>query len=228
MDRDDPQVGAIVTGLLLGLGVASCGGVEVDPGSASRTPDLYATELLRFDPGPHAGFGAERLPAVVLGAPVPGEDGGGSLDVVSLGVGGVIELGFGEREIIDGPGPDFVVFENAFEVASAPGEVFAELAEVSVSEDGARWFTYVCDPSASWSGCAGWRPTAPFDVETTDPLDAEVTGGDPFDLAEVGLRAARFVRIRDLSERGEAPTAGFDLDAVGVVHLLRDSPAPLP
>ena len=43
--------------------------------------------------------------------------------------------------------------------------------------------------------------------------------GDAFDLAEVGLAEARWVRIRDLGTGGEAPSAGFDLDAVGAVHF---------
>ena len=32
------------------------------------------------------------------------------------------------------------------------------------------------------------------------------------------MTRARFVRIRDLSTRGEGTNAGFDLDAVGLVH----------
>jgi hypothetical protein len=54
------------------------------------------------------------------------------------------------------------------------------------------------------------------------PLDAEVSGGDAFDLADVGLASARFVRVRDVSRAGAAPSAGFDLDAVGVVHAGAD------
>jgi hypothetical protein len=46
-----------------------------------------------------------------------------------------------------------------------------------------------------------------------------VSGGDAFDLATVGLRRARFVRIRDLQTHGPtAPAAGFDLDAIAVLH----------
>ncbi len=52
-----------------------------------------------------------------------------------------------------------------------------------------------------------------------EPLDANATGGDAFDLSDLGLGAVSFVRITDLGEDSTAPTAGFDLDAVGAVHL---------
>ncbi|MEO1334407.1 MAG: hypothetical protein AAFV29_02130, partial [Myxococcota bacterium] len=71
----------------------------------------------------------------------------------------------------------------------------------------------------------GWRPTLRFDPLVNDPLDPAQSGGDPFDLAEIGVDTARFVRIEDLATQGDAPTAGFDLDAVGVVvHALSESP----
>ena len=43
-------------------------------------------------------------------------------------------------------------------------------------------------------------------------------GGDAFDLADLELESVRYVRIRDLSESGRGMAAGFDLDAVGVIH----------
>jgi len=44
-------------------------------------------------------------------------------------------------------------------------------------------------------------------------------GGDSFDLADLGIAEARFVRIRDLSDAGGPPSAGFDLDVIGAVYL---------
>lgn len=147
----------------------------------------------------------------------------GSLDVVSLGVGGEIVLGFDAWRITDGPGADFVVFENAF--LFNKDSVFSELGEVSVSEDGQTWFTFTCavepvEPGL-WPGCAGWSPTRAYDPLMIDPLDPELSGGDAFDLADVGIEQARYVRIRDLSVAGGSPSAGFDLDAVGLVHATR-------
>jgi hypothetical protein len=58
-----------------------------------------------------------------------------------------------------------------------------------------------------------------------DPAtDPETAGGDAFDLGEVGLRQARFVRIVDVTEEHygerkwcEGDAGGFDLDAVAAV-----------
>jgi len=215
-----------VLGLLL---VTACGSEPStqtpQPGNASLkvSPPIYASELVQFEPGPGAGFGQDDLPGVVLGGPRPGASGAGSLDVLSLGAGGWIVLGFGGRSITDGPGPDFVVFENAFEVANSPGQVYAELGLVSVSTDAVTWHDFTCNPGGfgedEWQGCAGWNPTSPYDVENMEPLDADATGGDAFDLLDLGLSAVSFVRIKDLGEDNTAPTAGFDLDAIGAVHL---------
>jgi hypothetical protein len=43
--------------------------------------------------------------------------------------------------------------------------------------------------------------------------------GTPSILAELGLEEARYVKLIDLDGDPESgPTAGFDLDAIGVVH----------
>lgn len=213
----EPRTGAAFVALV-GLAVA-CGDAS-DP-AAPAAPSPYATEVVAFEPGDMAGFGQAMLPEIVLGPPAGLGPTAGSLDVLSLGAGGWIVLGF-EAPIVDGPGPDLIVFENAFYADGDPSLVFAELGRVAVSEDGARWREFACDPHAgppAWPGCAGWRPTLMFDPVEVQPLDAALTGGDPFDLAEVGLTRARFVRIEDLSQQEPlSPTAGFDLDAVGVIR----------
>jgi hypothetical protein len=147
----------------------------------------------------------------------------GSLDVLSLGKGGSIVLGFGELGIADGEGADFVVFENAFWPGGDPALVYSEPGEVSVSDDGSTWHTFPCDAagdgSGRFEGCAGWTPALEYDASALVPLDPELTGGDSFDLAGVGLLRARFVRVTDVSLAGSEPSAGFDLDAVGIVHV---------
>lgn len=208
------------------LACAACGGVDdLELGrtpSAASYPPVYATEVVDLKLGPGAGYGQDDLPDVVLGPPAPGATGAGGLAVLSLGVGGEIILGFGDRRVVDGPGTDFVVFENPFRIAGQ-ATVFAELGEVSVSSDGETWVEFPCDAGATgpegWGGCAGYGIVNTYDAEAMEPLDPAVTGGDHFDLADVGVPDARFIRIRDLSWEGEAPTAGFDLDAVGGVHL---------
>ncbi len=183
----------------------------------------YATEVVAFTPGQNAGFGSENMPDVALGPPVSHGPAQGSLDVVSLGVGGEIVLGFSPREIIDGPGFDIVVFENAFWVGGDSNNPFAELGEVSVSADGIEWYGWTCDTTpekAPWPGCAGWQPALEYNACTLLPLDVARSGGAGFDLSdlELSIEAVRYVRIRDLSTAGGAPSAGFDVDAVGLVN----------
>jgi hypothetical protein len=179
----------------------------------------YVREIIAYEPGASAGFGQAMLPDVVYGPPMGRGTGSGSLDVLSLGVGGEIVIGFGEHGIVDGDGADFIVFENAF---IGGGELFLELGEVAVSEDGATWHTFACDEAGNagvYEGCAGWTPTLRYDPQRVFPLDPELSGGDAFDLEALGLGRARYVRIRDLETKpGTANTGGFDLDAVGLVH----------
>jgi hypothetical protein len=193
--------------------VAGCGSAEM-----ISSPPPFAREVVRFEPGEGAGFGQDRYPDVVLGPPLGESTSAASLDVLSLGAFGEIVIGFGEQSITDGAGPDFVVFENPFYVRGDPNDPYAELGEVSVSTDAVSWRKFACNTEgqARWPGCAGWTPTFPFDP--TAPIDPESCGGDAFDLAEVGMSEARYVRIVDLDAGGEMPSVGFDLDAVGLVH----------
>ncbi len=223
---------ALVAGALVG-----CGGAPVDPltGDASSPcaaadvevrPDgrgvggPYASRVVSFTAGEGATFGQSSMPDIVLGPPQGAGDLRGGTDVVSLGRGGEIVLGF-DREIVDGPGDDLVVFENAFMVPGVEERFWEELGEVSVSEDGVTWAIFPCDPQGArpHTGCAGWTPVYAAPSNGLCPLDVRVAGGDAFDLATVRLPRARFVRIRDLSTQGLMPPAtGFDLDAVGVIH----------
>jgi hypothetical protein len=213
--------------LVLCLALAGCSseaagggdGISCDPASpASRTISCVSD----FSPGEGAGFGEEDYPEIIYGEPAGGGEGKGSLDVLSLGKGGSITVGFGGGAIADGPGADFIVFENAFSIGGNPDSPFKELGEVSVSADGETWVTFACAKDAyPYEGCAGWRPVLAGSAAGIDAFDPAAAGGDPFDLAAVGLAVARFVRITDLSNVGGGGTAGFDLDAITVV-----SPAP--
>jgi hypothetical protein len=200
--------------------LADAGPVSAPDAGRDTTGLPYARAVVSYTPGASAGYGQDRLPGVVLGPPDGKGTSVGSLDVLSLGMGGEIVLDLGA--IADGPGADLVVFENAFWANDEPAGVFAELGEVAVSTDAVSWRTFACDPTrdgrTAWPGCAGWSPTLAYDPFAMAPLDPARTGGDAFDLATVGLTAARYVRVRDLATDGTPPTAGFDLDAVGVVH----------
>jgi hypothetical protein len=197
-----------------------------DAGGDAGGPNLpYAKGVVAFEPGRGAGYGQDRMPEVVLGPPKGGGSNRGGQDVVALGEGGEIVVEFGERGIVDGEGADFIVFENAFYAGGDPEEVYQELGEVSVSKDGENWETFQCDTEPAepgrWPGCAGWRPVQQYDAEKTVPLEPAITGGDPFDLEEVGLEEARYVRIEGLSGEGFPPSVGFDLDAVGIINKTK-------
>jgi hypothetical protein len=195
-------------------------GATDDP--ATRAPEPgFVTEVVSFTAGTCGGFQQDRLPGVVYGAPRGTGAGSGSLDVVSLGTGGEIVLGFGPLAIVDEPGADFVVFENAFFVGGRSDRPYAEPAEVAVSADGVTWRAFPCaDADAGRTGCAGRTPVYSAPDNGVAPTDVPGAGGDAFDLADVGASVARFVRIRDVGSAACAGGSanGFDLDAVAIVH----------
>jgi len=202
------------------------GGFVGPDGSVLRA-DRFVTKVVSVTYGDCAGFGLTSMPAVVLGPPAGAGALAGSLDVVSLGFKGEIVLGFEPNAIVDGPGADFLVFENAFWAGGDPSRPAAELADVSVSDDGVTWRTFPCTPGAGppYGSCAGWRPVYSSPGNGISPVEPATAGGDPFDLAELGLTTARFVRIRDLgtiecptNPANRSTTVGFDLDAVALVH----------
>jgi hypothetical protein len=226
--------GGPATGDGAGEAVAADGSYYV--GDASVSASRFVTGVVSFMPGPCAGFGANAMPGIVEGPPVGGGSTHGSTDVVSLGNSGTIVVSFAPNAIVDGPGPDFVVFENPFWIDGDPGGVYAEPGEVSVSDDGMTWQTYPCtptyDPSASdgtgteppYGSCAGWHVVYSSPTNGISPFDPATAGGDAFDLADLGVKHARFVRIvdktrEDCPEAGPGPTSnGFDLDAVAIVN----------
>jgi hypothetical protein len=183
----------------------------------TATP-VFGARVVEFSPGEGAGFGQARMPGVVLGGPEGAGDMRGSTHVVSLGRGGRICLAM-TAPIVDGPGPDLIVFENPFLAAGTP-TTFIELGEVSVSEDGQRFVSFACDRAAPHRGCAGVSPVYASsmtpELTVTDPRYA---GGDAFDLRDVGLSRATIVCVRDLETQPlAAPSTGFDLDAIVAIH----------
>ena len=219
--------------------MVSCGSDASDPSPNINEPEtsepnptspeicqdksLFASEVVSFEPGDEAGYGSADFPDVVLGPPNGRGNNAGSLDVLSLGIGGTITMGFSGAKIIDEPGVDFIVFENPFWINDSPTDVWTDLAEVSVSQDGETWYVFPCEPIAPDEGnfgqCAGWRTVQEFEVDADYILSEESAGGDAYDISELGLEEISFIRIRDLAETGAAPSAGFDLDAVGAVHF---------
>jgi hypothetical protein len=160
--------------------------------------------------------------------------------IVSLGDAGVAIIEF-PKPIKNGTGPDFAVFENAFDVGT---NQFLELAFVEVSSDG---INYVRFPSIS-------KTDSKTQLDNNAQMDASliynlagkyVTNyGTPFDLEELknysqlDLNNITHVKIVDvigtidlaLSSKDSLgnpindpyatpfASSGFDLDAVGVIN----------
>lgn len=215
-------------------------------GCAYDTVDLsarYADVVVSAPSATGEGFGdAHRAVNGVRG----GGTSEGSLDVYSLDGGERTQLVLGWRGalVMDGPGTDFVVFENAFQTAGGATH-FMDPVIVSVSHDGETFVDmphayrapdprrYSADPT-HWEGFAGRTPVLFHEEENVvDPFDPELAGGDAFDLAalpdsdegdrirEEGIRFVRLVSAATVinPETGEHypsdPVAnGADIDGV--------------
>ena len=186
--------------------------------------DPFADQLISFNPlDPNDAFGSDSLPQIVLGAPAGTGEFFGSTDVVSIHAkanedggqsapyGGSITLGFDDNIVVNGPGADFTVFENAFRLAGTD-TYWMEPAVVEVSADGLNFYRFPFDfvphfddeggldlrnPFSYSSGFAGVKPVF-SNAGTPDPTNPALSGGDQFDLSaitEVNLSWIRFVRI---------------------------------
>ncbi len=188
----------------------------------------------------HRGYGIISYPDSVVvdyGEPDDAAGKAGDGKVVSLGDSGVAILTF-DRPIINGPGPDFAVFENSFI------ETFLELGFVEVSSDDINYFRF---PSISLTPVSTQvTPFGPLDATMIYNLAGKYLGnfGTPFDLEELSdqpglnINAITSVKVVDVigsvidslatyDSQGNIindpwPTpfnsGGFDLDAVGVIH----------
>lgn len=163
----------------------------------------------------------------------PGENG-----VVSLGDGGTVIAHFAGY-IYNGPGPDFAVFENGFD------DFFLELAFVEVSSDGQNYYRFPAVSQTQTNTEVGTFDS--LDATHLYNLAGKYRSGYgvPFDLEELngtpGLNIDRIVNVRVVDVVGTLidtlasfdsqgnkvndpfPTpfvqGGFDLDAIGVIHM---------
>jgi len=236
----------------------ACSAAGFAPAAERSYPlDCWPDRLVEWQPvaaDPLSLFGAPYVPGTVLGPPGDSLPFEGAFTGASLGYGGRATVAFDDLMIEDGPGPDFIVFENAFfklPLPTTPDDeflVFAEPAYVDVSADGVQWHRFPHDAAALQEvsaqpgdgsiggelalrlrGLAGITPTftgnwtVADDPAVFDPAGeggVSGAGGDAFDLADVGLTEARFVRITDAGTLVgfPGPGEGFDLDAVVVLH----------
>ncbi|MGH9796821.1 MAG: hypothetical protein ACRD5D_01540 [Candidatus Polarisedimenticolia bacterium] len=223
------------------------------------TTDCFADRVAAFRPGFTSSpplFNSWQ-PGILMGPPGNATPTTGSLSVLSLGRGGEIVLEFTDNEIVDGPGPDFILFENAFfcstvpQGASDPWNVFAEPGVVAASADGLEFRTFPYDGEAlaqatsqcsdggllrRLAGLMGITPsfsgnyTVPDDplvFDAASPGGVSGHGGDAFDLAAVGLASARFLKITDPDIGLSLPGSSEGLDLDGAV-ALHSRPLPPP
>jgi len=185
--------------------------------SGSGHADPWADSVVAFIPGPGAGFGQEYFPQNVLGPPdtsaTPIVPSSSPQELLALGYAGSIILEFSDNVIVDLPGVDFTVFENPFWIGGNPENPFVEAGIVAISADGINWIEFPYD-TATYEGLAGVTPTNGW----ADPTDPGVSGGDSFDLFDLGLDTVRFVRVTDAGDRVPDLGPSFDLDAIVAVH----------
>lgn len=208
----------------------------------------WASSVVSFDPGPQdiTNPGGPKAATGVASNAL-----GNTSNVVSLGDGGSITLGFA-TPITDGAGADFAVFENGFGSGSA-GLAYLELAFVEVSSDGVNFFRFAATsltPTTTQVGSFGL-----IDASNLNNLAGKyISGyGTGFDLAELAgvsplLDINRVTQVRLIDVVGSIDPAygsydafgnlvndpyktafssgGFDLNGVGVINAAAAVPEP--
>lgn len=200
--------------------------IVVNCNDIGATP--FIDQVISTVVGDYGGANQNKLPDIVAGTPYGGGKYMGGVDTFSLGAKGSIIVAFNNCWIADGPGADFIVFENAFYVGGTTTP-FSEPGIVGVSMDGVNFTDFPCDLSQNplYPGCAGTHPVLSTPNNGIDPTDPTTAGGDAFDLSAIGVKTAKFVRIVDqgLSPlTGANGTNGFDLDAIAIVHGAKPKP----
>lgn len=209
---------SIISVLLVGISSGSSTNcyknVDVLTEALYDDSSFFATEVIEFTGGGNID--------PVLGGPRGEGDFAGSTHVLSLGSGGSITLGF-DQIIGDGPGADFIVFENPFYLYSNPDTVYAELVFVEVSSDGQTFVRFPCisNTDGGVGGYSGiypenitnlagvWPVYANVDENNIDSRDPAVAGGDAFDLhdlinkrevidGDINLQNINYIRLVDI------------------------------
>lgn len=169
-----------------------------------------------------------------------GQNDGFTLDIVALGRGGSITLTF-SQPIADGAGFDFAVFENSF------SDGFLELAWVEISSNGIDYFRF---ETASLTSSPVGPFDETMDASNIDGLAGKYRGGYgmPFDISaldddpNLDKNSISHIRLIDIIGDGSAmddlpnpvgpnpiydpyvtsESAGFDLDAIAVMHFAEE------
>jgi hypothetical protein len=197
----------------------------------------WATEVTEFNRG-YQDIANQTLGLVTLGdsSMALGSASGNNAGVVSLGDYGNITLTF-QYPIINGLGPDFVIFENGF------SDTFLELAFVEVSSDGLHFVRF---PSVSLTPETEIGGFGSIDATKLYNLAGKyrVNYGTPFDLEDltdstnININEIKYIKLIDAvgttntqyatyDSQGHIiidpyatpfESGGFDLDAIGVIN----------
>jgi len=246
------RVGKLALGFVVGavIGRSAPAGSFNEPGIAADSPALvaWADGVASFVPAPEVPDGQDT--ANVLGPYNTSLVSLGELNADQIASGaepGQITLMFSSG-IGNGPGGDLAVFENGFTFS---GGLFAELAYVEVSSDGTN-FARFPNISTNDGPLAGTPPFAAYDMTNVYNLAGKHPGGQGtlFDLDDLtddplvasgmlDLDRISHVRLVDIPGSGDwldsqghpivdnwptTGTGGFDLRAVGVVHVAVPEP----
>ena len=86
------------------------------------------------------------------------------------------------------------------------------------------------DPSWAFGGlsygaCSGWKPVYSNPQNGISPFDPAKAGGEAYDLADVGMTQAKYVRITDKQSSmcpsdpmKKTTNLGYDLDAIALIN----------
>jgi T5SS/PEP-CTERM-associated repeat protein len=132
----------------------------------------------------------------------------GPPDNIGMGIAGqIVEYDFGDLCVVDGQGPDFTIYECD---AGTPEH---GNYDVLVSQDGVNFMSV----KAGWSKMV----RIPGDEAHGSALHAQ-----SIDIGYSGFSFARFIRIDGVGDGPVHGSDGFDLDAIGAIHLARPQPSP--
>ncbi len=167
----------------------------------------------------------------------------------SLGDGGSMTLTFAQP-IIDGPGADFVVFENGF---ASNGGVYAEMGFVEVSSDGTHFarLPALCRNPLATGSFSAIHPADYYNLAgnyldgTGIDLQDLVTDGDPSVVnGQVDINNITYIRLVDVVGDVVGPgrtfdflgrvvsdpyptafaSSGMDVTGIGVIHQSQPTP----
>ncbi len=235
---------ALCTALLLATAPALAG-PYTDLGHAPAEMSAWATSVDAVVRGPQD-INVPDSPPATLGAEanVLGAATGNSGDVLSLGDGGSITVHLSSG-ISNGPGNDFAVYENGF---SDLFGLFAEFAYVEVASNGVDFVRFETH-TVNTLPVGSFDTTDPTDYDGFAGRHAALLGTG-FDLADLAFEPlvqdgtvdvldVQYVRITDVIGDGSTfddfgnpvydpyatpfSSGGFDLEAVGVIHVPEPS-----